>query len=213
MAETTEDKIGIFNLPPELEIKIEDPALDSSSVDNSFTVLGKQSKARFTDSTLNVDYVIVHHYENDMHRYMMGITVPNAGVGIVQLCAETLMWICDWTAASFIKQPIIPDHVPQTIGKWALLGKQFSLPAIITGPDGETPQYRISGTYIYACLSPSSSVFSDLVFPIGAWLQNVFDRSVPLDKVEKGLTDSNQQSSQGGGGQSQGGAAGQYTRG
>lgn len=163
--------------------------------------------------TIDTDYTIKHYYETDMHRFMMGVTSPGAGPAIVQLSEKTLLWICDWTAASLGAHPIIPDSVPQQIDKWVLLDEHYSPVSVVAVTDGVTPLYRISGTYVYACLSPNTRTVRDVVFPVGAWMvASEFDRAIDETYVQKGFTDSTQQQGAGGG-QSQGGAAGQYTRG
>lgn len=187
-------------------------AMGSDEPDSAFIEDGRVA----SNGTLDTDYTIKHHYENDYHRFMMGVTAINNGPAIVQLAGKTLLWVCDWTAASLGAHPVIPDSVPERIEKWVLLDECYVPVSVVAVTDGITPLYRISGTYIYGCLVPNAKAIRDVVFPVGAWMKaSEFERAIDEKWVKKGYTDSNQQSSQGGGTVSQqGGAAGQYpTRG
>src|SRR5690242_2432545 len=63
--------------------------------------------------TQNADYIINNRYESDKHIYMAGITSPGGfsgnSVSFFRLSSPTLLWICDWTAASWNKPPLSPD--------------------------------------------------------------------------------------------------------
>ena len=56
---------------------------------------------------------------------------------------------------------------------------------VTVGPDGVTPLYRISGTYVYGCTDPSDDVFSDVVYPRPPWLIDAFDRFVQFGQFEE----------------------------
>lgn len=122
------------------------------------------------------DYVINNRYEDDPHRYMLGITSPNGFNGnraaFVQLASSTLLWIADWTACRTSSQPIIPKKESDDPG-WVFL---YAMPetsnVVFAGADGKTPLYRISGTYVYGQRSPSANVYDHVVYGRPPWIMD-----------------------------------------
>ena len=155
---------------------------------------GEPGKLKQLGSTRDqfTDFKVRNRYERDLHRYQLGLTTPNgfqgASCAFVQMAAPTLLWICDWTACRFRTPPIVPD--PETlVENWVLLDVLPETASLGVGPDGATPLYRISGTYVYGHRNPSGDVFRDIAFPRPPWLEDVFDRSMPDNLLEKGLSE------------------------
>ena len=144
------------------------------------------------DAQIFTDYEIRNRYEVDGHRYMMGVTSPTpfqgSSVAFVQLAAQTILWVCDWTAARFNAPPLIPSDKPRNSQLWVLLDEHIEPGMIIVAPDGTSPLYRISGTYFFGCLQPSKVNFS---FGVPAWLNlpSSFTRVVPAAAFRQGLID------------------------
>lgn len=144
------------------------------------------------------DYEIHSTYSKNFHRYCMGITAPvrqqrrQGGTGatlgrtqvipsvsFVQLCNPTLIWKADWTAARYNSKPYIPSA---QIGgtDWVLLEECIDPGMITVGPDGATPLYRISGTYVFAHTHPNAKLNKNVEFNIPPWVDvNFFNREVP----------------------------------
>ena len=143
---------------------------------------------------LFTDYEVNNRYEKDNHVYMMPIASPGGfqghSVSFVQLASATLLWISDWTAARLLKQPVAPDPTVSD-GNWILLDVHLEPGMVTVGPDGATPLYRISGTYVYGHVNPSRDIANNVSFSRPPWLEDVFDRSMPLDKLAKGIIDRN----------------------
>ncbi len=136
------------------------------------------------------DYMIVNQYENDGHKYVMGVTSPRGfqgrSVSIVQLASPTLILISQWTACQFRTKPNVPDPTSQDYN-WVLLDVWPGTVMETIGPDGVTPLWRINGTYIYAHVNPSPNVFQHVVFPRPPWLKDSFPRNFPLTNLQQGL--------------------------
>lgn len=144
------------------------------------------------ESNIFTDYVITNRFEKDYHRYMMGITSPNGFQGnraaFVQLASPTLLWIADWTVARYNEQPPIPD--PESADpNWILLDEHPELFLLTVSPDGATPRYRISGTYVYGHTNPSVQTVNDVNFPRPPFLADSFDRTMPTNYLEQNLID------------------------
>lgn len=144
------------------------------------------------------DYVITSRYEKDHHRYMLGNTSPDGFAGnsdtvsFVQLANSTLLWIVDWTACREKEKPKIPFPEQFSSSKWITLDEQFETGMIGVGPDGVTPIYRISGTYIYGHKSPNKFTNRDMQFPQPPWLkQGAFNREVDDGMFEHGIINNN----------------------
>lgn len=136
------------------------------------------------------DYEINNRYESDKKIYMMGITSPGgfngASVAFAQIASPTLLWICDWTASRFNKQPIAPNSASVNTN-WILLDEHLEPAMLVVGEDGVTPYYRLSGTYVYGNLNPSAIVANDISFTRPPWLEDVFSRNMPLELFQSGL--------------------------
>jgi len=139
-----------------------------------------------------IDYKIVNRLERDQHAYMMGITSPGGfqgnSVAFVQLAAPTELWIADWTALRLNQQPPPPDPTP--LPGWVLLDTHIETAAVIVGPDGITPMYRISGTYFYGKQNPTAGyggVFNDLCFGRPGFLQDNIDRTIPTSPLAQSI--------------------------
>jgi hypothetical protein len=191
---------------PSAQISIGELSYDS--VDSAYIDDGETDIAIFTD------YEICNYYENDQHVYMMpvaspgglpyspvdtGGTIPNGPNAIitsqtgstaafVQLAMPTLLWICDWTACRSQEQPDIPSPAPTEQG-WVLLDQHVEPVMLVLGADGVTPLYRISGTYVYGKINPSSDALDDARYPRPPWMVDLFSRTQPSDNIQTGLTD------------------------
>ena len=147
------------------------------------------------DITLFSDYFVVNRFESDKHLYMMPIASPNGFNGgaaaFVQLAAPTLLIITDITASRFKKQPPLPN--PQSLNpNWILLDEHYEPVMITYGPDGTTPLYRISCTFVYGHKAPHSQVANDINFGRPPWMPDIFDRTFPNSLFEQGIIDSPQ---------------------
>lgn len=163
-----------------------------------------------TRTGLTTDYRLKSYYWNDKHRYMMGVTAPNENIAIVQLCEPTLLWICDWTAQKLGAPPEIPNPLPQSVSRWVLLDEHYVPASVMATQDGSAGIYRISGTYVYACLVPNASTYKDISFPIGAWLKaSFFQRILSVQDLNSELLEP----VQGTGNSQQQGSLNQRTRG
>lgn len=155
------------------------------------------------------DYFIENSYEKDRHIYMDGITSPGgfqgASVAFFQLAAPTLLWICKWTAAKFAVSPLAPDSTSKD-PNWVLLDDSLVTASFAMASDGVTPLYRLSGVYVYGHKNPSAQISNNVVYPRPPWLEDVFDRTVPLNSFQQGLSNSVGSSSSTGGSASIGGS-------
>lgn|SRR3990167_2400886 len=149
-----------------------------------------------------LDYMSYNRYEKDMRRYMMGVASPNgfngSTVAFVQLASPTLLWICEWTALKSDVQPEIPTSTAPD--GWILLDEYHELPMCKVVADGNSPIYRVSGTYVYGKTSPDSVMVNDVSFPKPPWLKDGLSRNMPSSKLTTGLSTP----SAGGGGSSPG---------
>lgn len=158
---------------------------------------------RTPNISMFADYEIKSRYERDQHVYAMPTSTPYS-VGsqptvFVQLAQPSQAWIVDWTATKINEQPEIPrpttptgsNGAPEYVSNWVLLDQQVEPCMIRLGPDGFTPIYSISGTYIYGCKRPSSRMTADVAFAIAPWMQgeyndgsvyNPFFQSMPASK-------------------------------
>lgn len=145
-----------------------------------------------SDITVWADFEIKGEYSNDPHTYMLGVTSPNGfqgeSVAFCTLSAPTLLWVCRWTACRFATQPNVPSPVPLS-NRWVCMWQSPVTNSLGLAPDGTTPLYRISGTYIYGCKNPSPDVFDDVAFGRPPWMLDVFDRTMPSNKLQQGLAD------------------------
>lgn len=144
-----------------------------------------------------VDYRVENRYERDGHIYMMGVTSPSGDItgaqaAFVQMAKPTQLWIADWTAARWSAVPLIPDPTllaqsQSSTGNWILLDEHIQAAMLTLNPDGITGLYRISGTYVYGCVVPSSRTTADVTFPKPPWMGGVFTRTVPQEVLTQGI--------------------------
>jgi len=138
------------------------------------------------------DYRVENRYEEDPHRYMLGITAPEGFNGdaaaFVQLAAPTLLWIADWTAAKWGSVPQIPSPIAGD-PDWILLARSHQLASPVFPANGTTPLYRISGTYVYGKRRPADDVTENLVFPRPPWMTPNINRKVGVEKLTRGIID------------------------
>lgn len=141
-------------------------------------------------ANIYIDYEINSRYEKDGHKYSLGITSPNgfdgASVAFVQLAAPTLLWIVDWTVCRLNTPPDIPDPNPSD-ANWVLLDDFWEPAKIAVMADGQTPVYRLTGTYIYGHKNPNIHTHKDVHFPRPPWLQDLFTRLVPDTSLKQNL--------------------------
>lgn len=154
--------------------------------DNDAKFKPQESTSSFTN------YIIHNRYEKDSHRYMAGVTSPGGfqGNSVAFFATEnpTLLWISDWTACKWRNPPEIP--APVLADKdWVLLDEHYEPYRLGIARDGVTPLYRISGTYVYGKRNPQAVTVKDLIFPRPPWLQNEFDQTMPENKLQAGLID------------------------
>lgn len=147
------------------------------------------------------DLMMMNRYEQDGHRYMLGVTSPNGFEGssaaFCQLAAPTTLWICDWTVAQYNTVPQIPD--PFSVGSgWVLLDIHLEPAMQGLAPDGVSVLWRISGTYFFGNKSPgamsnyNNSVIAQANFPRPQWLADTFPRSIPASALTTGLVNKEQ---------------------
>ncbi len=121
------------------------------------------------------DFHIHNHYERDNHRYMMGISSPGgfngASVAFVQLAAPTLLWVADWTGCRFLEKAMIPDPTAVT-DDWVLLDSWLEPAQIIIAPNGTTPLFRITGTYVFGNQNPGTAFYSNVTYPVAPWFNS-----------------------------------------
>lgn len=136
------------------------------------------------------EFIINSRFEGDNHRYMMGITsetpFQGASVAFCQLASPTVLWIADWTCLvnGTIK---IPD--PEASSQdWILLDAHLEPAAVVQNIDGETPIYRISGTYVYGHKNPKSSITQNVIIPRMPWVvEGVFQTTILAANLDNTL--------------------------
>lgn len=140
------------------------------------------------------DYEIRHKYESDKHIYMLPITSPdgflNQSVAFARLASATLLWIVDWTVSKIREQPEIPDPygvAAATGSNWILMDEHLEPVMLMLLPDGKTPIYRISGTYVYGNRNPNATLVNDIRFSRPPYFNDVFPRTMPVTKLTGGL--------------------------
>jgi hypothetical protein len=180
------------------------------------TLSTQDAPSKYADTGQGVwaDYQAYSRFERDNHLYMMGMTSPSPfqgnSVAFVQLAAPTLLWILDWTAARRGSQPTVPDPTPSD-PNWVLLDQWYRPVAPKVLDDGQTPVYRLEGTYVYGHRSPAANMIANMSFPRVPWLDDSIDRSIPASIFQKNLSDGqggNNISLGGGGGEGGGGIIG-----
>lgn len=133
------------------------------------------------------DYEVRNTYEGDNHVLMAGITSPNGfngnSVSFFQMASPTLLWVADWTACRFNQLPNIPNPIV-TDTNWVLLDKHYELADIKLGPDGVSPLYRVTGTYIYGHLNPNSDIINNIQFGMSPEYQVTFTTIGPTQYAQ-----------------------------
>lgn len=156
-------------------IKVVDDILEFDDSDGKYVQDGD-------GSNVYGDYVVKNRYEKDGHRYMLSMTTPTGyngnTVSVIQLGNPTLLWIADWTCSRIGIKPFIPPST-NTDPNWVLLDEHLEPEMLVLMPDGVTPVYRISGTYVYAHLNPAAALNRNVNFGRPPWMEDVFDRTVP----------------------------------
>ena len=148
-------------------------------------------KSSLSAAGLN-DYKIENRYESDRHVYMLGITSPEgfqgSAVAFAQIASPTLIWICDWTASWFGKSPPMPDPEKVDTDNWVLLDDHYEAYMIGLSTDGETPLYRLQGTYVYGHTNPNTKPILDVVYPKPPHFQDIFERTIKEESMEGGIS-------------------------
>ena len=172
-------------VPPQAQVEVGDVDFEDEA--------GK-SRSSFPDGTTGSfnDYIVNNRFEKDSHRYMAGITSPDGfqgnSVAFFQLASPTLLWIADWTACRFGNPPIVPDTTPRD-SNWILLDDHWEPGMISLGPDGTTPIYRISGTYVYGHKRPNARTHRNVTFSMAPWVDPAagFTTNVPDITLTQGI--------------------------
>lgn len=144
------------------------------------------------------DYLVVNRFERDKGRYVEGTTSPGGAdglgsVAVVQIKNDTLIWVSDWSAKKSGKPPAVPDvNVLDT--NFVLLDEWYEPTMVDAHPDGESPKYRISGTFVFAHLNPSQFDSRTYVFwGLAPWLApGVFRQNLLASDAQTGIIDTTQ---------------------
>jgi len=135
------------------------------------------------------DYMVYNTYVYDPQTVQMPVASPSpfqgASVAFVQFASPTLKWEAKWTAARLGTQPIIPEPL-QSDPNWVFLGRETPFTMITVVGDGQTPLYRVSGTYVYGHKNPPANVTEDVCFPQPPWLLTQ-DQTMPAGNVQQGI--------------------------
>lgn len=195
---TDNGPVGQENGPPAQIIVSEVPVDDNAGTIN---ITGNQSQVW-------TDFRIRSRYETDKHRYMAGITspgpigttgpltivggaAPTPTVAFFQLAAPTKLWIVEWTACRYNVEPDVPDPnittSPGTQNPWILLDVILEPGMVVIARDGESPMYRISGTYVYGNQTPNAKSILDVNFTRPPWLNDIFQRKIPITVLQQNL--------------------------
>lgn len=137
-----------------------------------------------------VEALVMNRYEGDEHAYMLGVAKADGFNGqsaaFVQLCAPTILWIADWTVARWGLRPNIPDP-DQTLNNWVLLDKHYEPADLKVAANGQTPLYRISGTYVYGQKTPAANVIDNIAFGLSPEFEDVFARTIGSDYYDAAM--------------------------
>lgn len=136
------------------------------------------------------DYWVVNRYERDRQRWMLGVTSPEGFQGsqaaFVQLAADTLLLFSDWTVEKRGSQPAYPQNEPAD-ENLVLLDDHYEPAQLLLVPNGQTPVYRLSGTYVYGFKNPNQA---QMTYPRPPWMADVFDRILSDGGKQNGIIDS-----------------------
>ena len=156
--------------------------------------------------SVTTDTQIFSRYEKDRGIFAAGVSSPDGckgdSVAFFQLFSPVLLWVVDWTSCKAGSKPEVPDPTSKD-PNWILLDELWEPSMMTLMPDGHTPLFRLSGTFIYGCKNPKAKTNKDVSFPRPPWIQDVFDRKVEDNLLQQGLS-SQQNASQS---QSQGNVA------
>ena len=172
-------------------------------------LLATDTEAKYRDqkaSDVWNDYVITSRYEKDRHTYMMATAFNSdfsyslstvtgttntvqTPITAVQLASPSLLWIVDWTCSRYNEKPWIPNPSLANNFAWVLLDEVFEPYQIQVAPDGVSPLWRISGTYVYGNMNPSAITIDDLLFPMPPYLLDFVERNVPKKMLKHGIID------------------------
>lgn len=173
----------------------------------SYDILPTDSEGKYVQPedgrALYTAYTITNRYVKDRHKYYLPIAsetkipVGQNTTAVVTLARPTLLWICTWMAEKYFDRPEIPD--PESSDPlWELLDEFFTLDEITVGSDGDTPLYRIGGTFVYGNLQPTTKTTDNLQFPRIPWLEDVYSRIVNPNLLRGGLSEILQRTLRGG---------------
>ncbi|MDE2098093.1 MAG: hypothetical protein KGL39_12640 [Patescibacteria group bacterium] len=77
---------------------------------------------------------------------------------------------------------------PTDLGEgWVLLDEHYELANLTVGPDGQTPLYRVTGTYVYGQTTPSSFTANDMIFPVPPYMEVRFSRHIDKNSYKQGI--------------------------
>ena len=160
-------------------------------------------------AAIYTDYEVRSCYEKDRHIYMMPVTSPeetaalDGTVAFVQLAMPTLIWIADWTARRQKEKPEMPDPrliIAVGLGQkgllvtipdknWVLLDDCYEAAQYTLLIDGETPVWRLSGTYVYGHRKPALLTVDNITFPRSPEFRNVINRRVATTSLKHNIID------------------------
>lgn len=143
-------------------------------------------------SGLWADYKIRNRYVDNAGVYMNGVTSPagfnGTSVSFVQLSAQTLLWVAEWSALKVGDQPEAPGKTPSD-SNWVYLKGYREPVMIVTAADGQTPLYRLNGVYVFGHKNPSPDVVANINYAVPPYLYDPFDRTQPATKMVQGIID------------------------
>ena len=144
-----------------------------------------------SDNTVVADTKIFSRYEKDRGVYAAGISSPDGfkgdSVAFFQLFSPVLLWIVDWTSCKVGAKPEVPDPTSKD-SNWILLDENWEPSMMSLMPDGETPIFRLSGTFVYGCRNPKAKTNQNVTFPRPPWIQDSFDRKIEDSLLLQGLS-------------------------
>jgi hypothetical protein len=147
--------------------------------------LSKFSNEDEDGGVVTTDYEIRARYEHNRGIYACGLTSPkgfkNNTTAFVQIHVPVLIWYVDWTASMTDKMPIPPKATPtgEFATNWVLMDDVYEPANVLLLPDGVTPVYRLSGTYVYGCRKAKKDPSQHVTFPLPTFIENSIDRIFP----------------------------------
>lgn len=139
-----------------------------------------------------LDYRIDSRYLKSPNIHMLPVASPNgfngSSVAFVQLAAPMLLWVCDWTVFKCGALPEAPN--PLSLNPdWVLLRDHWEPASIELSPDGGTPRYRLSGTYVYGHRNPRERTYENVTYPMPPWIEDKFARTISSENLADGLSE------------------------